>query len=170
MDHWTHHSGWIKTRILHNKDDSVCLQFAEILVHLLKHEGYHFIAKTYGVVVFDDESLGAGVMQLLESPWVTPGDSGSLSNTIKSYVLTIITHVEFNYVSYGTLRRGILFSLTNSHFILFVLCWLLELGGTSQMLLLLHCGVMHGYKMQQFHWLRNSNYSLYQLMDRICAL
>ena len=63
------------------------------------------IARTYGVVVFDNGPFEAGVTQLherhsLECNRVTPAESGSLSSTRTTYVLTFIVHTEFNRVTY----------------------------------------------------------------------
>ena len=51
------------------------------------------LARTYGVVVFDNEALSAGVIQLherrsLEGHWITSAESGSSSNT-PTYAFTL---------------------------------------------------------------------------------
>ena len=61
--------------------------------------------RIYGILVFDNEAVGAGVTELHEMPiidynLVIPTESESLSNTTTTYVLTFITHVEFCCVSY----------------------------------------------------------------------
>ena len=61
---------------------------------------YIFLALTHRYGVFDNELFEAGVTQLnerhsLEYNRVTPVESGSLSNTSTTYVLTLIMHAEF---------------------------------------------------------------------------
>ena len=98
-----------------------------------------YIARTCGVVVFDNEPLEASVTRLherrsLEPNWIKPAESGSLSNTTTTYLLIFIIHAEFNCVTY------VLFywvnikisSIKNSNFVQFMLCELLELGNTSR--------------------------------------
>ena len=61
------------------------------------------ITRTYGIVVFDNELLEAGVTQEaqpLVQIWVTLAESGSLSNSTTTYVLIFIMHAEFNCVTY----------------------------------------------------------------------
>ena len=136
-----------------------------------------FIARTYGIVVFDNEPGKAGVTQLhercsLECNWVKPAESGSLSNTTTTYVLTYITHANLAASPKCCFSGECNISaFTNSHFIYFVSCWLLELGNTSQaaywLLSVPHlwrhgwycCSIVMSYiknNMQPFHWSRNS--------------
>ena len=79
----------------------------------------NFIGRTYGVVIFNNEPLEAGVIQLhesrsLECIWVTPTENGSLPNTTTTHVLTFISHAGFCFVSY------VLFlTYTCNHFVLY---------------------------------------------------
>ena len=63
------------------------------------------IVKRHGAVVFDNEPLKDGVTQLHERgslgcTGVTPAESGSLSNTTTTYVVTFMIHAEFNYITH----------------------------------------------------------------------
>ena len=53
-------------------------------------------ARTYFVVVFNNEHLSAGVTQMherlrLSSNWVTPASIGSLLNATTPYILAIVS-------------------------------------------------------------------------------
>ena len=85
-------------RIIHVKNNGESIASQEMSPYLN-------IAIAYGVLVFDNEPLEAGVTQLyerrrLECKCVIPAESASLSNTITTNVLTFIVHAEFICVTY----------------------------------------------------------------------